>query len=140
VDFGGRHAHAAAAPPELQAPAQVLSDLWVYDFGADSLSRLTESAKVEKYPAWSPDGRYIAFIDDEFGIRTLRIMNYATRALSSIPLPGRVTTRICNRTVLHPSWAPSATEIVVSLNNCDDEVEANEITDLWRVDVSSFLP
>ncbi len=37
-------------------------DLWVKPVEGDSLRRLTETPGVaEKWPSWSPDGRYIAF-------------------------------------------------------------------------------
>jgi hypothetical protein len=135
---------AAAMPrgPVLLAPSQQEEqiDLWVHDFAADSLSRLTNDPAVEQFPTWSPDGRYVAYLVDDDGEKSLLIMNYASRGIRSIPLPGRPTTRICNRTAIHPAWMPSGREIVVSLTNCDDEVETNEVTHLWVVDVSSFLP
>ncbi|MFN0149351.1 MAG: hypothetical protein ACKVU1_01400 [bacterium] len=130
---------AAKSDPAL-LPQQTATDLWFYDFGADSLSRLTQNVRVEKFPACSPDGRFIAFIEDINGIRNLRIMSLASRNVSTVPLPGRSTTRVCNRSVLHPAWTPSGSEIVVSLTNCDDEIETNEVTDIWVVDVSGFLP
>lgn len=123
-----------------QAQQDPQSDLWVHDVAADSLSRLTNDLAIEQFPTWSPDGRYIAYIVDRAGEKTLQIMNYANRGIRSIPLPGRPTTRICNRVANHPAWMPSGRELVISLTNCDDEIETNEVTHLWLVDVSSFLP
>ena len=148
----GKLAGASEVPsgPVMLAPVQEeqQSDLWVFDFAADSLSRLTEDADVEQFPTWSPDGRYVAYLVDHDrngdglpdGEKSLLIMNYASRGIRSVPLPGRPTTRICNRTGLHPAWMPSGRELVISLTNCDDEVETNEVTHLWVADVSSFLP
>jgi len=134
-----RHYGAAKSDPSLFVQ-QTETDLWLYDFDADTLGRLTDNAREEKFPAWSPDARYVAFIEVIDGIRSLWILNVASRNVSMVPLPGRSTTRVCNRSVLHPAWTPSGTEIAVSLTNCDDEVETNEVTDVWVVDVSEFLP
>jgi hypothetical protein len=121
-------------------PAQEVSDLWVYDITLDEYRRLTNDNPDQKFPAFSPDGQFIAFIEDSNGERTLRIINVETIETVTVPLPGRTGTRICRRAVAHPTWMPSGTEIVVSLSNCNDEVEPNEVTDLWRVDVSDLLP
>ena len=37
------------------------SDVWVYDWARDALSRLTFDAADDLHPAWTPDGRRIAF-------------------------------------------------------------------------------
>jgi dipeptidyl-peptidase-4 len=37
-------------------------DLYRYDFGADTAVRLTSAAGEEEEPAWSPDGRLVAFV------------------------------------------------------------------------------
>ena len=42
------------------------NDLFVYDLEADKLRRLTNDAFAELDPAWSPDGRRLAFATDRF--------------------------------------------------------------------------
>ncbi len=133
-------ATAGKAPPGLLAPAQVETDLWIYDITQDEFRRLTNDNPDQKFPAFSPDGRFLAYIDDASGQRTLRIINVETIATTTVPLPGRAGTRICHRAVAHPSWTPLGDEIIVSLSNCDDEIEPNEVTEIWRVDVTDFLP
>ncbi len=133
-------ASAGKAPPGLLAPAQNETDLWIYDITLDEFRRLTNDNPDQKFPAFSPDGRFIAYIDDASGERNLRIINVETIATSTVPLPGRTGTRICHRAVAHPSWTPAGDEIIVTLSNCDDEIEPNEVTEIWRVDVSGFLP
>lgn len=39
-------------------------DLYVYDLGDRSVSRLTRTPAAELDPKWSPDGRYVAFVRD----------------------------------------------------------------------------
>ena len=43
-----------------------LTDLFAYDLTANTLQRLTTDAFAEVQPAWSPDGRSIAFSTDRF--------------------------------------------------------------------------
>ena len=37
------------------------SDLWVYEWKRDTMSRLTVDPALDNAPVWSPDGQYIAF-------------------------------------------------------------------------------
>jgi hypothetical protein len=127
----------AKAPADL-APAQEPTDLWVYNISQDVFRRLTNDNADQQYPAFSPDGRHVAYIENTQGERVLRIINVETIAKTAVPLPGRPGSRICNRAVAHPCWTPSGQALVVSLSNCDDEVE--EVTNVWVVDVSGFLP
>jgi Tol biopolymer transport system component len=45
------------------------SDLFVYDLNSGTLDRLTHDAFADLQPAWSPDGRTIAFVTDRFTTR-----------------------------------------------------------------------
>jgi serine/threonine-protein kinase len=37
------------------------TDVWVYEWERDTMTRLTSEAGADYYPAWSPDGQHIAF-------------------------------------------------------------------------------
>ncbi len=37
-------------------------DIWVYDLPRDSMTRLTFTSGVNRFPVWSPDGKHIAFL------------------------------------------------------------------------------
>ncbi len=128
------------APPSLQTPALAASDLWVYNFDDDTFQRLTNDIEDQDLPAWSPDGRFLAYIEVTGGIRTLRIMNVESRGITSVPLPGRTGTRICTRVVGQPSWLLTGEQIAVSLSNCSDEIEEGEQPDIWVVNVGGLLP
>jgi len=37
------------------------SDIWVYEWQRDTMTRLTFGPSISRYPIWSPDGRYIVY-------------------------------------------------------------------------------
>jgi Tol biopolymer transport system component len=46
------------------------TDLWIFDAERGSRTRLTDGPNTEGHPAWSPDGRQIAFFDGVVGVKT----------------------------------------------------------------------
>jgi dipeptidyl aminopeptidase/acylaminoacyl peptidase len=88
-------------------------DLFVADARAPAAAprRLTTFAgadndpDTESYPAWSPDGRSIAYIQGG----PIELMYYGVRSLAVIPAAGgapRLLTDGLDRNVLHPIWSP----------------------------------
>ncbi len=78
-----------------------------------SLTRLTSDSADDRYPAWSPDGRRIAFTSDRDTPRgDLYVMN----------ADGSGATRLTNdavasnppRELSHPTWSPDGKQIVFS--------------------------
>ena len=52
----------ASSPPTGQVAFERHGDIWIMDADGGHARRLTVSSKTESRPAWSPDGRTIAFI------------------------------------------------------------------------------
>ena len=46
------------------------TDLWVFDTDRGSRTRLTDDPNTEGHPAWSPDGKQIAYFDGVVGVKT----------------------------------------------------------------------
>jgi Tol biopolymer transport system component len=55
----------------------VNSDVWVYEFERGIMTRLTIAPGVDNYPAWSPDGRFVAFTTARGGPRSLFLTDAA---------------------------------------------------------------
>jgi hypothetical protein len=71
-----------------------LTDLFTYDLQANKLTRLTADRFAELQPAWSPDGKTIAFATDRFTTRLddlaigpygLALIDPATGHITSVP-------------------------------------------------------
>jgi Tol biopolymer transport system component len=53
-----------------------VAHLYLYDFGTQTETRLTDGPKADIAPTWSPDGKTIAFMR---GAKELRVLDVATR-------------------------------------------------------------
>jgi serine/threonine-protein kinase len=74
-------------------------DILIYDFGRARLEPLLDTDSVERFPVFSPDGRWLAYVTDE----TERPEVYVT----SFPDKAR-TLMISNEGGVGPIWSPSA--------------------------------
>ena len=91
-----------------------LTDLYVYDFAASRLQRLTNDAFADVQPSWSPDGRRIAFATDRFtsnldtiaiGAYRLAVIDPETGAIAQVPT-------FTTGKSLNPQWTPDSRSLV----------------------------
>ncbi|HMA44658.1 MAG TPA: BamA/TamA family outer membrane protein [Gemmatimonadales bacterium] len=95
------------------AQANGWTDLYVYDLQRNDLQRLTNDGYADLQPAWSPDGRSLAFVTDRFTTDTtdlaagpyrLALLDVTTRAIR--PLPAFAGAKHIN-----PQWSPDGASL-----------------------------
>ena len=91
------------------ALADGFTDLFVYNLDTSALRRLTADAFADLQPAWSPDGKRIAFVTDRYSTQLERLQagNYRLATVDVAggdvqPLPSFARAKNIN-----PQWAPS---------------------------------
>ncbi len=95
------------------AMANGFTDLFVYDLQNASLQRLTEDAFADLQPAWSPDGKTIAFVSDRFSTRldTLDTGAYRLAAIDVASGQLRALPSFEHGKNINPQWASSSRQL-----------------------------
>jgi len=94
--------------------ARGLTDLFVYDFTSSSLRRLTNDAYADLQPAWSPDGRQIAFATDRFStsLQTLALGDYRLAIADATTGEVRPLRAFTSGKNINPQWAPDGSALL----------------------------
>ena len=95
----------------------ITNEIYVMDADGDNQERLTENAKYEWQPVWSPDGKRIAFMGDQkgefqdFGIYVMDVDGSNEQRLTDHP-------RLPDQVVIDwsPSWSPDSRRIAFASN------------------------
>ena len=86
-----------------------LTDLFVFTPATGALERLTTDAFVELHPAWSPDGRSIAFATDRF-TSSLDELRFGPLRIAVLDLGGgsvrALAPELSRAKQINPQWAP----------------------------------
>jgi len=108
------------------------TDLFIYDLQQATLRRLTEDAFADLQPAWSPDGRTIAFVSDRFTTRleTLDTGNYRLAAVDVASGQVRALPSLESGKNINPQWAASSQHLYFVS-------DASGVSNLYRLELGS---
>lgn len=108
-----------------------LNDLWLMRIGRPP-RRITDDAHYKADPAWSPDGRYVAYSSDEEGIQDLYVYDTQTDTTQ------RITS--LDDAAVSAAWSPDGSTIafqnqdratlMVEVDISEDEVETGEVREV----------
>jgi WD40 repeat protein len=107
------------------------TDLFVYDLEQESRQRLTDDPFADLQPAWSPDGRSIAFVTDRYSTRlaTLDQGNYRLAAIDVASGEVRALPSFEQGKNINPQWAPSSQSLYFVS-------DTSGISNLYRLDLA----
>jgi Tol biopolymer transport system component len=106
------------------------TDLYIYDLTKGTLRRLTEDSFADLQPAWSPDGRTIAFVSDRFSTRldTLDTGNYRLAAVDVASGQVRALPSFESGKNINPQWAASSQSLYFIS-------DVNSVSNLYRIEL-----
>jgi TolB protein len=112
----------APSPDGRQVAVASRGWLWLFDVATGTATRLTRGAGLDSRPAWSPDGRQLAFVRDdgrETTIVTIEVATGQERVVAAEP-----------GIELDPAYAPDGRSLYHSSAVAGD-------LDLWRIELGS---
>ncbi|GBD89104.1 translocation protein TolB [bacterium BMS3Abin03] len=108
------------------------SNLFVYDLTGGVLNQLTDDVFAELHPAWSPDGKSIAFSTDRFttDLSDLKIGNYELAEVNLLTKEIKKLNSFPDSKNINPQWSPDGKSIYFISNH-------NGISNLYKLNLNN---
>ena len=119
--------HPALSPDGKRIAFDWHGDLWVCPVEGGRAERLSEDPADEQKPAWSPDGRKLAYSSDKAGNRDLWVLDLASRKAEALTVHSADDDA--------PAWSPDGRWIAFQSNR-DSNLDLalnNNVWDVWRM-------
>ncbi|MEL6148593.1 MAG: S9 family peptidase [Chloroflexota bacterium] len=99
-------------------PPRYERSIWLVNSDGSSLRQLTASGKLDRSPAWAPDGKKLAFISDRHGKPQVFVIHVGGGEAHQITaMPNGASA---------PAWSPDSTRIAFLSAMRDDEMDAED--------------
>ena len=111
-------------------------EIYVCDFDGANPHQVTTASVIALSPAWSPDGKYMAYTAYKYGGPHLFIVNLDKKQGVRVAYPGLN---------INPAWRPGTFELAATLSKTGDQEiytltgdgkVIKRLTDNWGIDVS----
>ncbi len=129
TSYPGREEHPTFSPDGARVAfawngeSQDNFDIYVKEIDSDNRQRLTRGAAEDVFPAWSPDGRFIAFLRQDPGEDKSKVV-----MIPSIGGPERIVGASVPvqqfRFISTPAWTPDSKQLVIVDSSSPDEAAA----------------
>src|SRR5262249_45238795 len=108
------------------------TDLFVYDLQSKELKRLTNDAFADLQPAWSPDGKHIAFVTDRFStnLETPDAGNYRLAVIDVDTSEIKALPSLHEGKNINPQWSRDGKDLYFLSDQTG-------ITNVYRLDVTT---
>ena len=93
----------ALSPDGNRIVFEALNQLWLMEIGGQP-KQLTSGTYYKQSPAWSPDGKQIAYSCEKAGTADIYILDLATKS-------ERRVTNLADSAEIEPAWSPDGTKI-----------------------------
>jgi Tol biopolymer transport system component/imidazolonepropionase-like amidohydrolase len=98
----------ALSPDGNRIVFEALNQLWLMEIGGKP-QQLTDGNYYKQSPAWSPDGKQIAYSSDKGGTADIYILDLATKS-------ERRVTNLADSAEIQPAWSPDGKKLAFQKN------------------------
>ena len=102
------------------------SEIWIADADGNNREQLTDNKQLVKFPRFSFDGQYIAFLAPQIGNdqNLLKVLNLTNKQMTTISSPFRIHRR--------PTWHTNNRQLISAIE--DDHIHSLQLFDIHSKD------
>ncbi len=127
VALPGTSPHGRLLVPMLVSSDRSENQIFRFDLDGSGRTNLTNTQADEQAPAWSPDGKQIAFVSQRDGVAQIYVMNADGSSPKNVSAQAKHDDS-------DPVWSPDGKQILFHTSRLDSQTEAR-LGEIWLVGV-----